>query len=208
MPESLTDRTFSQGLLYLQKHDRKLAGVMDKHGPPPMWSRKPGFATLVHIILEQQVSLASARAAFKRLKEAASPLTPSGFIVLDDVTLKDIGFSRQKAEYCRRLSGAILNGEISFEELPNMEDSDARSELMKIKGIGSWTADIYLLMALKRPDIWPSGDLALASAVQDLNLLSNRPEPKELYELSLQWRPWRVVAARILWHHYLSRSSS
>jgi DNA-3-methyladenine glycosylase II len=163
---------------------------------------------MVHIILEQQVSLASARAAFTRLKEAVFPLTPSGFLMLDDATLKEIGFSRQKTDYCRNLSCAILNGEFSFNKLSTMDDSAARLELMKIKGIGSWTADIYLLIALKRPDIWPSGDLALAAAVQDLKIFLNRPAPKELYEVSLRWKPWRAVAARILWHHYLSRSSS
>jgi DNA-3-methyladenine glycosylase II len=161
---------------------------------------------MVHIILEQQVSLASARAAFTRLIETVDPLTPTGFITLDDVTLKEIGFSRQKADYCRQLSRAILNGEINFEDLHNMDDSSARSELMKIKGIGPWTADIYLLMALKRPDIWPSGDLALAAAVQDLKILSSRPAPEKLHEISLPWSPWRAVAARILWHYYLSRS--
>jgi DNA-3-methyladenine glycosylase II len=205
MPDSLTERTFSKGLQYLQKQDSKLALILDRHGPPPMWSREPGFASLVHIILEQQVSLKSAAAAFTRLKEAAAPLTPSGFLMLDDTTLKKIGFSRQKADYCRQLSGAILNGEIILEELSAMYDSKARSELMKLKGIGPWTADIYLLMALKRPDIWPSGDLALTAAVLDLKMLSHRPSSNALYELALRWKPWRAVAARVLWHYYLSK---
>ncbi|HEB30904.1 MAG TPA: DNA-3-methyladenine glycosylase 2 family protein [Spirochaetes bacterium] len=207
MPDSLTDRTFLQGLRFLRNCDEKLAFVLDEHGPPPMWSREPGFPTMVHIILEQQVSLASARAAFTHLIETVTPLTPTGFLALDDVTLKEVGFSRQKAAYCRQLSGAILNGEINFKELHNMDDSTARSELMKLKGVGSWTADIYLLMALKRPDIWPNGDLALAVAVQDLKILSSRPAPEKLHEISLQWSPWRAVAARILWHYYLNRAA-
>jgi DNA-3-methyladenine glycosylase II len=169
-----------------------------------MWAREPGFPTLIHIILEQQVSLASARAAFDRLLVAASPLTPARFLELDDATLKTIGFSRQKTAYGRELAQTILGGRLNLAELETQDDATVRSELMAIKGIGPWTSDIYLLVALRRPDVWPSGDLALAAAAQGVKQLATRPTPDELDALGKNWRPWRAVAARLLWHYYLS----
>src|SRR5258706_482657 len=151
----------ARGLRHLSAADPDLAVVVKRLGAPPMWQREPGFPTLVHIILEQQVSLASARAAFDRLAAAARPLTPKRFLEFDDATLKTFGFSRQKTTYCRHLAESILEGEFDLEGLHHMDDSTVRSEMIKIKGIGRWTADIYLLMALRRPNIWPGGDLAL-----------------------------------------------
>jgi DNA-3-methyladenine glycosylase II len=203
-PASLTEETFAQGLNVLCDCDPDLAQIRMNHGPPPMWAREPGFPTLVHIVLEQQVSLASARAAYDRLLVAASPLTPARFLELDDAELKRIGFSRQKTAYGRELAGAILGGRLNLAELGTLDDADVRSELMDIKGIGPWTADIYLLMALRRPDVWPSGDLALASAAQRVKRLAARPTPDELDTLGADWTPWRAVAARLLWHYYLS----
>jgi DNA-3-methyladenine glycosylase II len=172
-----------------------------------MWERESGFHTLLHIILEQQVSLASARAAYDRLLAVASPLTPKRFLELDDDTLKFAGFSRQKTSYGRGLAESIAGGRFSLSALETMDDDAARQEMIKVKGVGSWTADIYLLMALRRPDIWPAGDLALAIAVQRLKSLPTCPTPQELITLSQPWRPWRAVAARILWHYYLSERS-
>ena len=202
----LTDETFANGLHFLCERDPDLAKIMDKLGPPPMWAREPGFPTLIHIILEQQVSLASARAAYKRLLAEASPLTPARFLQLDDYTLKQVGFSRQKTSYARGLAQSILNGQLDLEELEKLEDEAVRSELIAVKGIGPWTADIYLLMALRRPDAWPSGDLALANAAQRVKRLASRPTPVELDALGATWRPWRAVAARLLWHYYLSNA--
>jgi len=169
-----------------------------------MWARQPGFPTLIHIILEQQVSLASARAAMDRLRAAASPLTPSRFLEFDNATLKTIGFSRQKTAYGRHLAQSILKGQLNLAALTKMDDETARTELLKIRGIGSWTANIYLLMALRRPDILPSGDLALAVAAQQVKRLKARPTQDELEKLGVAWRPWRAVAAQVLWHYYLS----
>jgi DNA-3-methyladenine glycosylase II len=205
-PTPLTDETLALGLQYLVERDRDLSRILEDLGPPPMWAREPGFPTLVHIILEQQVSLASARAAYDRLLAAASPLTPERFLELDDVRLRAIGFSRQKTTYVRYLAQAILDGQLNLEALGAMDDTAVRSALTQIKGIGPWTADIYLLMALGRPDIWPSGDLALAVAVQSIKELAARPMPDELQAIGENWRPWRAVAARLLWYHYLSRS--
>ncbi len=172
-----------------------------------MWAREPGFPTLLHIILEQQVSLASARAAFDKLSALAAPLTPERFLELDDATLKAAGFSRQKTGYGRNLAQAILVGSLDLARLAVLNDDAARAELMRIKGIGRWTADIYLLMALRRPDVWPSGDLALAVAAQRALGLPALPKSDELDAIAAAWRPWRAVAARLLWHYYLSRGA-
>ena len=204
---SLTDASFAHGLHVLCDRDPDLAQIRTNFGPPPMWDREPGFPTLIHIILEQQVSLASAQAAYDRLLAAASPLTPGRFLELDDAALKAIGFSRQKTVYGRELAGAILGGHLDLAELHTLDDEAVRSELIKIKGIGPWTADIYLLMALRRPDVWPIGDLALASAAWRVKGLASRPTLEELDALGAGWRPWRAVAARLLWRYYLSAPS-
>jgi DNA-3-methyladenine glycosylase II len=201
----LTEISLALGLQELAERDFDLAQILAALGPPPLWAREPGFPTLVHIILEQQVSLASARAAFNRLTTAVSPLTPERFLELDDASLKTIGFSRQKTAYSRLLAESILSGDTNLDALGRMEDETARSALLRIKGIGPWTADIYLLMALRRPDIWPSGDLALATAVQTVKRLPYRPSPDQLDEIGRHWQPWRAVAARVLWHYYLNR---
>ena len=203
-PRPLTDETLAYALEVLANRDPDLARILRDHGPPPMWERDPGFATLVHIILEQQVSLASAQAAYDRLLAATSPLTPGRFLELDDARLRAIGFSRQKTGYSRGLARDIIEGRLDLTRLDARDDASARSELVRVKGIGPWTADIYLLMVLRRPDVWPSGDLALASAVQRLKHLDAQPTFDELDAMTALWRPWRAVAARLLWHFYLS----
>jgi DNA-3-methyladenine glycosylase II len=200
----LNAETFALGLSTLSERDPDLARILQILGPPPMWARDEGFATLIQIILEQQVSLASAKAAFDRLSAAVLPLTPAGFLALDDATLKAIGFSRQKAGYGRHLAEAIVAGRFDPDALRDLDDDAARAALVSLKGIGPWSADIYLLMALRRPDVWPAGDLALAQAAQRAKGLSCCPSPKELEALATPWRPWRAVAARLLWHLYLS----
>ncbi len=193
-----------QGLHFLCSRDPDLAQILTKLGPPPLWEREPGFPTLILIILEQQVSLASAKAAYGRLLETVSPLTPTRFLKLDDVKLREIGFSRQKTAYCRNLAREIVGRRINLNKLDSMDDTTVRSKLIKVKGIGPWTANIYLLMVLRRPDIWPSEDLALAVAVQRIKRLTSRPTPDELDVISTGWKPWRAIAARLLWHYYLS----
>ena len=200
----LTTETLMRGVRALSRCDRDLSQIARRLGPPPMLARRPGFPTLIHIILEQQVSLASARAAFDRLRALASPLTPARFLELDGAALKTAGFSRQKAGYGRQLAQAILSGELKLRSLHRKDDESVRAELLKIRGIGRWSADIYLLMALRRPDVWPTGDLALAVAVQRVKRLSARPSYEALDAMSEAWRPWRSVAARLLWHYYLA----
>jgi len=199
----LSQITLTEGLKYLSDRDPDLAVILDDLGAPPLWSREPGFGTLICIILEQQVSLASARAAYERLLAAVSLLTPESFLDIDDSLLKRIGFSRQKISYSRHLAQSIIDGSLNLETLSAMDDPAARAALVKIKGIGPWTAEIYLLMALGRPDAWPRGDLALAVAVQKVKCLAARPTPDTLEEMSTMWRPWRAVAARLFWHYYL-----
>jgi DNA-3-methyladenine glycosylase II len=204
-PIFLDEEFFAQGVVELVRRDADLAGVVHTYGRPPMWVREPGFPTLVYIILEQQVSLSSARAAFERLQAAAKPLTPRRFLRLTDGELKRIGFSRQKTLYTRLLAESLAKRYLDLRELQELHDDAARNMLVALKGIGRWTADIYLLSALRRPDIWPVGDLALATAVQEVKRLRKRPAPERLEKLSLPWRPYRAVAARLFWHHYLSK---
>jgi len=185
-------------------HDAELAAIVARFGYPPLWAREASFATLVHIILEQQVSLASAKAAFDRLRAALGQIEPQGLLTLDDATLKTIGFSRQKTRYARVLAQALLDGQLDLARLSRLPDDEVRATLKQLKGIGDWTVDIYLLMALRRPDAWPVGDLGLAIAAQEVKGLGARPTPSELESLGEVWRPWRAAAARLLWHHYLS----
>ena len=200
----LDHASLSRGVRVLSARDADLARVAGVFGPPPLWQRAPGFPTLVHIMLEQQVSLASARAAFGRLRAAVRPLTPINFLKLSDTELKAIGFSAQKTGYCRGLAETLLAGALDLPSLRLLPDVDARARLMQVRGIGPWTADIYLLMALRRPDIWPSGDLALVAAVARLKRMRLPLSAADLTRVSDPWRPWRAVAARLLWHFYLS----
>jgi len=201
----LDQPTLHRAAAELAARDARLAAILAAHGPPPLWAREPGFPTLLHIILEQQVSLASARAAFDKLAAVAAPLTPQRFLELDDVTLKAVGFSRQKARYGRELAAALVSDNLDLDEVAEMEDDAARAALMRVVGIGRWTADIYLLMALLRPDVWPAGDLALTVAAVEALGLPAAPTQAELAELAVVWQPWRAVAARLLWHVYLKK---
>jgi len=170
-----------------------------------MWDRDPTYATLVHLILEQQVSLASAQAAFDKLRGAlGASIEPAGLLELSDAELRAVGFSRQKAGYARTLARAMLDG-FDLGALSLMPDDEVRLALTAMPGIGPWTADIYLTMCLLRPDVWPHGDLALATSARDLLELDERPTFAELGALAERWHPYRAVAARILWHDYLQR---
>ncbi len=202
---ALTPETYAHHIAALCNQDPDLAAVVDRFGPPPFWTREPGFVTLVHIILEQQVSLASAQAALDRLKVEADPLIPQSLLALDDETLRRVGFSRQKTRYARLLAEAILTGGLDVDGLAALPDAEAQSALTALKGIGPWTADVYLLMALRRADMWPIGDRALVVAAREVKGLDHDPSATEMSEIGEAWRPVRAVAARILWHHYLSR---
>ena len=201
----LNETNLIEAAQWLAERDKGLAKVLDNFGYPPLWAREPGFSTLVHIILEQQVSLASANAAFQRLKAYVGNLTPAAFSSLDDDLLRNIGFSRQKTTYVRALANAVLSGRFDFNALSDLSDEQVRDEMKQLKGIGDWTADIYLSECLLRPDILPKGDIAMQEAFRVLNGLTERPV-HDLFEASTRhWRPWRSVGTRMLWHFYLCR---
>ncbi|HJN46480.1 MAG TPA: hypothetical protein QF572_20125 [Vicinamibacterales bacterium] len=203
-PTRLTKTRLLDGVDALRRTDPDLAKVVARFGPPPLWSRRPGFATLVQTVLEQQVSLASGRATFGRLRDACSEITPERLAPLSEAQVRAAGVTRQKASYCLGIARQIVDGTLDLGRLGRADDTEVRRSLIEIRGVGPWTADIYLLMALGRPDVWPDGDLALATAAQQVKRLRRRPDTDRLRRLASTWAPWRAVAARILWHHYLS----
>ncbi len=200
----LTGKSVREASEYLAGRDRDLARILDLHGPPPLWARPPGFTALVRIILEQQVSLGSARATLRRLQDGVRPFTPERFLELGAARLRAMGVTRQKAGYCLGLAGAIREGGLDLGGMARMEDTKASEALTRVKGIGPWTAGIYLLTALRRPDVWPSGDLALVRTVRRIKRLRGEPSTDRMNEIAESWRPYRAVAARMLWQHYLA----
>ncbi len=205
MIERVTNKRLTEMTAALCHHDPDLAKVVKEFGVPPLWKRPQGFRTLLYLILEQQVSLASARATYERLvAKLGSDPEPEPFLCLSDDDLRGLGFSRQKSRYCQLLAEAVADGSLPLGKLGRYDDEAAKAEMMKITGIGHWTADVYLMEALGRPDVWPVGDLALAVGVEKVKNLKARPTADELQALGEQWRPYRAVAARILWLYYLN----
>ncbi|MBI4503804.1 MAG: DNA-3-methyladenine glycosylase 2 family protein [Gemmatimonadetes bacterium] len=202
----LDTRSMQRGVRCLTREDHDLAAVVRRHGPPPLWTRPPGLGTLIRIILEQQVSLASARAVYRRLEQTLGEITPGTVGHCGTAGLRHLGVTRQKAAYCIDLANRVSAGELNLRRIARAPAEVARAELMRVKGIGPWTADIYLLMVLRRPDIWPTGDLALLTALQHLRRLPRRPTSEQAAAQARRWVPWRAVAARILWHGYLAGS--
>ena len=200
----LSEAMFANAVTELITRDPDLARIHAIYGPPPFFAREPGFATLVLMILEQQVSLASARATYDKVVALLGEMTPERLLQLDDEQLLGAGVSRQKRRYSRILAEAVLSGTLPLATLHERTDEEAHQALTALTGIGPWTADVYLLMCLRRPDIWPGGDLALQAAIQALKGLEKRPTAAETLPFAEAWRPWRAVAARLLWHHYLS----
>jgi DNA-3-methyladenine glycosylase II len=191
----------------LAARDQLLGNIHATYGDPPLWQRATGFPTLVHIILEQQVSLSSAKSMLLRLETAIQPFTAERFLELGDLRLRELGVTRQKASYLQHLSESIVRGGLNLRGLARMSDDQVLVRLTGIKGIGLWSANIYLLMAMRRADIWPAGDLALAVAIKELKGLATKPTVEELEVIAEAWRPHRAVAARMLWQYYLGRKS-
>jgi DNA-3-methyladenine glycosylase II len=181
--------------------DKCLQQILTEYSYPPFWTRPNTFETLVLTILEQQVSLASAYAAYKKLKELISDITPQKVLQLSDEELRSCYFSRQKIIYVRELANAIVSKQINLERFEKEEDAIVRKELKALKGIGDWTVDIYLIHALKHSDVLPLGDLALVNAVR---MIKNKPFTKEqILKLSNKWKPYRSIATMMLWHYYI-----
>ncbi len=190
----------------LAGRDHDLAQIIRQYHYPPLWKRPPGFETLVHIILEQQVSLASALAALHKIKAVlGNQFTPSAFLALSDDTLRACYFSRQKTIYTHHLANAIINGTLVPDAFGQMEDAEVRAQLVKIKGIGQWTADVYLMMVLQRPDLFPSGDIALMTSIREVKNLSLDTPRDTILLIASRWQPYRTVATFLLWHAYLSK---
>ena len=204
MRRALTNASYAEAVAELSERDPALGDVVQAWGAPPRWKRPQGFATLALLILEQQVSLASAKATFARLEERAGAVEPDAILALGEERMKEAGLSRQKARYVHGLAGAVAAGTVDFRKIGRADDEAVRAALIPIKGIGDWTIDIYLLSALQRPDVWPARDLALQEAARAVRGLDARPDEKALKEIGEVWRPWRSVAARILWHQYLN----
>jgi len=200
----LDETTFAVAAAELCAADPDLAAIVERHGAPAFWARDPGFETLVLLILEQQVSLASAKAAYDRLAARIGEVTPEGVLGSSDEALRADGFSRQKNRYVRALSTALLDGSLDLDAVAALDDEGVRAALVALPGIGPWTAEVYLLSALRRPDTWPVGDIALQEAARRARGLAERPSPLELEALGDVWRPHRATAARLLWHLYLS----
>lgn len=207
-PMILNETRLTEAAKALAAKDKELARVLADHGTPPLWARRPGFVTLIRIILEQQVSLASADAMYCRLIRSEIKLTPDGILAAGRGALRDIGVTRQKATYFINISRALKTGDLDLNELDHSDDEVVVEKLTQITGIGPWTAKIYLLMALLRPDVWPEGDVALATAAKNLKGLRNRPSQLELAEIAKAWQPHRATAARMLWHYYLKGMSN
>ncbi len=186
--------------------DKDLAKIFQSDGVPPLWDREPGYAALVKIILEQQVSLISAKAVYTRLEKKYGIISPQIILTAGEKELRDIGITRQKSGYCVNLAKAIVDDTLNLSELEFLDDVKVIDKLTSINGIGPWTANIYLLMVLCRQDVWPVGDVALASAAGVIKGLDIRPTQPELTKIADSWRPYRAVAARMLWQHYLNNS--
>ena len=204
MSRQLTHKSLGESVIQLATRDPDLAAVVERFGPPPMWGRRPEFATLVRIIIEQQVSLAAALTMYKRLQASAGSVNPLSVHRIGVSGMRAMGFTGQKASYCVGLAEMILAGKLDLGRVARAETDAGRAMLRAVRGLGAWSVDIYFLMALRRPDIWPHGDLALANATHTVKRLPARPDYNALTAMAEQWAPLRSVAARILWHHYLS----
>jgi DNA-3-methyladenine glycosylase II len=189
----------------LAKKDRHLKNVIEQYGYPPLWSRVPSFATLIHIILEQQVSLASAKAAFLKLEAKIGHVTPEKIMQLSDEEMKACYFSRQKIIYAKHLAAAIIKNELPVEQLNDLPDESLRTELKKIKGIGDWTVDVFMMMVLHRCDCFPTGDIALIKSIKEVKGLTPLTSKEEILLIVDTWRPYRTIAAFILWHAYIKK---
>ena len=180
----------------------RFGAVLRRHGEPPSRKRRGGFETVLKIIVQQQVSLASADAIWRRVRKGLGTVNPGAVLAMNEDTLRGFGLSRPKAVYARNLAEQVASGGLDFRKLRHMADEEAIEKLIEIKGIGRWTAEVYLLSVMQRPDIWPAADVALMAGAGDLLGLENRPTLKEMPGLAEPWRPYRTYAARLIWLHY------
>lgn len=185
--------------------DPDLAAILQQYGYPPFWTRPNNYETMVHIILEQQVSLASALAALNKLRERVETVTPENVIRLTDEEFRACYFSRQKTGYVRGLTEKILSGELNLLDFEAWSDEAVRQKLITLKGIGYWTVDVYLILVLHRLDIFPVGDIAAVNALKQLKQLPRETPRETLLQIAEDWRPYRSVGTNLIWHYYLSQ---
>lgn len=190
---------------HLAKKDKDLNTIIRTHGHPPMWTRPATFQTLILTILEQQVSLAAAYAAFKKIRDKIGYVTPRKILSLTDEELRACYFTRQKIVYARELANAVQSKQLQLKKLSSAPDEEVRHELKKIKGIGDWTADVYLMHALQRTDLFPLGDIALVNSLKETKQLHAHISKDEMLKIAEPWRPYRTIAAMILWHAYIKK---
>lgn len=202
--ERLDDETFRDGCQLLASEDESIAALTERWGVPEFWNRRPGYQTLVLLILEQQVSLESGAAMYRRLIGLCGTVSPRNVLAVGEPGLRSIGVTRQKSSYLVDLAQRVLEGELDLSALETSALDFARAELISIRGIGPWTADAYLLSAGRRPDMWPVGDRALQVGTAEVLGMTAPPNEVELEILGEPWRPIRAVAARLIWHAYLS----
>lgn len=196
---------FRKICMILSRRDEDLRGIIRKHDYPPMWVRPASFQTLILMILEQQVSLASAYAAFRKLRERIGFVTPAKILSLSDVEMRACYFSRQKVIYARELANAVQSKQLKLKNLSGAHEEEVRHHLKKIKGIGDWTVDVYLMHALRRTDLFPLGDIALVNSLKETKRLDKGVTKEEMLAIAEPWRPYRTVAAMILWHAYIQK---
>jgi DNA-3-methyladenine glycosylase II len=190
------------GLAALAAADPDLARIEAAAGPLVWRSRDPGFPGLLRAICGQMISNQAAAAIWGRLRDLPGALEPAGLLALSDEALRGAGLSRPKVAHVRALAAACVEGRLDFAVIAAMEDEAAVAAIAAVRGLGRWTAEIHLLFGLQRPDVFPSGDLAIAAGAAHLKGLPARPDPKALMALAEPWRPWRALAARLLWHHW------
>jgi len=189
----------------LSDRDKDLRKIIRQHGYPPVWTRPATFQTLILTILEQQVSLASAYSAFRKLKQRIGYVTPEKILSMSDEEFRSCYFSRQKIIYARELARTIRSGIIKLKKLASCDEHIIRTELKKVKGIGDWTVDVYLMHALQRTDLFPLGDLALMNSLKEVKQLPNSISKEKLLSIAEPWRPYRTIASMILWHRYIQK---
>ena len=189
----------------LCKIDKDLHTVIRQYGHPPMWTRPATFQTLILFILEQQVSLASAYAAFKKLKEKIGYVMPAKILSLTDEEFRSCYFSRQKIIYARELAKAVQSKQLKLNKISIAHEDEIRHELKKIKGIGDWTVDVYLMHALQRTDLFPLGDIALVNSLREIKQLNKYTTKDDMLFIAESWRPYRTIASMILWHAYIKK---
>ena len=198
----MTEIVNAKDVKLLCQKDNLIFDIHSEFGSPPNWQREPGFETLCQIILEQQVSLESARAHFTKLKEFVGEFTPENLLKLSDEEMRNCYISRQKAKYLRELSMAIENNALDLDEIPTLEEAEIRSKLTAIKGIGNWTVDIYLLFCLQHKDIFPIGDIAVLNSIKERYKVQTR---EEIFAVSENWKPYRSLGTYFMWHYYLKK---